>query len=928
MIDAINGKNYNSYTFLNESLQNVATNEVNESKEAIGKTQFDIQEILNQINEYTYSQQDKEAVSEDLVKDLKEQYNLKEEDVYELYKRGVDLEQLSIQDIAYRSRKQENEEETKAKEDNESLEEKIEVIKKQSDSMYLHALNSNGPITINSLYENSFKGELKKGISQYTKEDVDNVLSMNGLKANEGNEWAANLLMMYDMGVSPTSISRLQGIQSAVSAIDTNYSGDDELVKDGQVQYQPEYVDRITDDLGMVTDEHIEKLIEEGKEININELRDSIHKHASEALDEHQTGSSNQNSNQEQGEGKKGEMLQRVDEVKRQILQITTKLTVEAAQKISETMPLESSSLQAVADALTKMEQEMAISALEQVNLPATEENISTITNTMDVVDKISENFMPTVQIEIETGENTTLNEINAAISEALNAYRENETPVETRFGESIKTVENQIAHLLETQGIEATTTNIEAAKALITNGIEVSAEQIQNIQDIVLKLNTFLEEMTPIQVASMLKEGFNPYHASVNEILAWMSDSKVEGLKTSVAEAIVSLEASGQINDEQKEGMIGLYRIMQAVTKQKEQVMGYLYRNELPMTVENLQIASKYVRSKNRVQATIDDNFGEVESRTEAQNTASKMLEHSKQASEKTLETIKMLEEMELPITEENVDKVSKMSALLYPYIKEQFKKNVGKFDGMNTLPDSFLEKIQVAQNTNTQVIESMLEQDIPLTLSNIYWMEKMSSEPEIYGELLNDKGLLKEGLPKDLEELEDLLEEIATKAKEQKEEATLTGQWNDYRNYKQLEEVVQFQRQRIENEGLYQIPFMIDGERKLVNLYVQEDSSKSGSIDDGSHLKAMISYETKAMGTVKAFIEMNGENLGYRVEAENAQDSETLKAHAETLLAGLKSIGYNVNYSAYEQEESANVQADSVTIHKHEDSSFEQII
>ena len=202
------------------------------------------------------------------------------------------------------------------------------------------------------------------------------------------------------------------------------------------------------------------------------------------------------------------------------------------------------------------------------------------------------------------------------------------------------------------------------------------------------------------------------------------------------------------------------------------------------------------------------------------------------------------------------------------------------------------------------------------------------MSSEPEIYGELLNDKGLLKEGLPKDLEELEDLLEEIATKVKEQKEEATLTGQWNDYRNYKQLEEVVQFQRQRIENEGIYQIPFMIDGECKLVNLYVQEDSSKSGSIDDGSHLKAMISYETKTMGTVKAFIEMNGESLGYRVEAENAEDSEALKAHAETLLAGLKSIGYSVNYSAYEQEESADVQEDSVTIHKHEDSSFEQII
>ena len=920
MIKGINGNNYNAYTIIDEQVQNRQVEETQKTK-----VNFNIQEILNQINEYTYTQQDREAVDGELVESLTKKFDLKEEEIYELYKRGVDLDELNMQEISYRRNVKSSEAEDKKaqQQEDKTLEEKIETIKKQDDQMYLNALSHEGSITINSLYENNFKGDFKKGISQYTKQDVENVLSMNGLEANKENTWAANLLMMYDMGVSPTSIQRLQGIQSAVATLDSTsgLSGDDELIKNGQVQYQPEYVDRITDDLGMVTDEHIEKLIEEKQDITIESLRESIHKNASEALESNHSGNSNQGAEENFDEGKS--TSQSVDTVKKQILQITTKLTVEAAQKISTKMPLESSSLQAVAEALTQMEQEMAVSALEQVNLPATTENIEAITNTMNVVDQMSGKFIPTVHIEVETGETAPLSEISAALA----SYRENETPVETRFGESIKTVEIQIQALLESQGIETTTTNIEAAKALITNNIEVTPEEIQKIQDIVMKLNTFLEDMTPIQVATMIKEGFNPYHASVNEILSWMTDRKVQGLKTSVAEAIVALEESGQINEEQKTGMIGLYRILQSVEKQKEQVMGYLYRNELPMTVENLQIAAKYVKGKNRIEKVVDDHFGELESAISEKETASQMLEKSTTESSKTLEIIRTLENMELPITEENVDKVSKMSALLYPYIKEQFKKTLGKFDGMKTLPESFLEKLETVQNTSSEVVESMIEQDIPLTLSNIYWMNKMSSNPEIYGALLNDKGLLKEGLPQDLEEIEEELKQIEEQAKEQKEEATLNGDIREYRSYKQLEEVVQFQRQRIENEGLYQIPFIIDGERKLVNLYVHEDE-KGNNISDGSHLKAMISYKTKTMGTVKAYIEMNGENLGYRVEAEKVESNEMLKAHAEKLARGLKAIGYNVSYSEFTNEALRGEETSKNTTFKHDDSSFEEII
>lgn len=933
MIDAINGSKYNPCTVLNGKV-----NTQNNEKEVKQSTSFDIQSILSQIDQYTYTKEDTEKVDNQLVQSLKDKFNIKEEDVYELYKRGVDLDNLNVQEVSYKNQTKdhtlEKEEAEKKKAQEESLDKKIEAIKQGGDSMYLSAMMGNGPISINSLYENTFKGTFKKGISQFTDSDVNNVLKMNGLEKTPGNKWAANMLMMYDMGVSAQNITKLQGIQSAVASLNLqetgSMSGNEELIKNGQVQYKPEYVDRITDDLGMVTTEHIEKLIEEGKDINIDELRESIHKNANEALSEdatvQQSGQAENQPDGSFGQGSKGQsnpqMQQAVDEVKRQILQITTKLTVEAAQKISAQMPLESSSLVEVANALGKMEQEMAVSALEQVQLPVTEENVTAVTDVMNVVNDMASQFMPTVQIEAATGENATLGEIQTA----LTAYSENETPVETRFGESIKTVEGQIEHLLENQGIQVTKANVEAAKALITNQMEVNAENIQNIQDIVMKLNTFLEEMTPIQAASMIKEGMNPYHASVNQILSWMSTRKVEGLKTSVAEAIVELESSGKINEEQKEGMIGLYRILQAVSSQKEEVMGYLFRNELPMTVENLQIAAKYVKGKNRIEATIDDDFGELESYVNEKETSKQLLEKSQTEAKKANDVIKILEEMELPITEENVQKISKIGAMLYPYIKEQFKKELGKFDGMSTLPESFLEKMQAVQNANPEVVQSMIKQNIPLTLSNIYWMDKMTSNPEVYGELLNDKGMLKEGLPKDLDEIEETLRKLEESAKTQKEEATISGDISQYKNYKQLEEAVRFQRQRIENEGLYQIPFLIDGEQRMVNLYVQQDSDKSHSVD-GSHLKAVISYNTKNMGTVKAYLEMKGENLGYRVEAENGQYHEALKTHAQKLIEGLKAIGYHVQYNEVVGEEAASEQTTGQKV-KYNDSQYEEII
>ena len=937
MIQGIKELGYSTYTPI--GMQGVVENNEKSSE----PKRFNLQEVIEQIKSYTYTEEDTKQVDNELLSQLKNQFDLREEDIYELHKRGFNLESLLIDDSkAYRGlenshmSKEESEDTKKQESESKKVSDKISVIQQANDSMYLNTLISKEPITINNLYTNNFKGNLKKVSTNFSKSDIASVLQMNGLPNNEGNTWAAKALMSCGMDVSKQDVLKLQNMKAAVAALEpqAEASGDRELLQDNAVQYEPYQIDRITDDLGMVTDEHIEKLIEEGKDVNITNLRESIYKNTEAILKEQQAArpsavevqnvkSAEADSVLSDGTMQNQEVInmdQAVNEIKDQINQIRAKLTLEAAQKISEKLPLESAELNVVAKELQQLQEQKVIAALNQVGLEVNEANITATTEVLDTVIDMKRYPMETIHIELNSQETAVLAEVKSA----LNAYSENETPVEKRFGETIKKVEGQIESLLEGQNIEVTAETIQAAKALITNGMEVSSENITSVLSIVTKLTTFLEDMTPIQAAAFIKEGMNPYYASVDTLLTWMSKEKLEGLKVSTAETIVALQEQKQINSEQKEAMIGLYRILQGVTKHKEEVIGYLFKNDLPLTIEKLQEATRYIQDKNHIEVNIDDDFGELENLQYNKQSAKNLINEQSEQTSKAAQLIKQLEEMELPVSESNINKLSKMSALLYPYIKEQFKKEVGSFEGLSTLPKSFLDKLEAVQNVEPEVIEKMIEQKVPLTLSNIYWMDKITHEPTVYGDLLNEAGMLKDELPEHLDEIEDELLKLEETAKKEQEVATLSGDLLKYKQYKQLEEASHLQRQLIDKEGLYQIPFVINGERRLVNLYVHKDAHHS--VESGQHTKAIISYQTKNLGMVKAYIEIKDDHLGYKVEGETESVTNKLEAHGETLMNLLTQIGYNVEYTAYATE----VEPDKMSAIplKRGDSNFEEMI
>jgi hypothetical protein len=825
---------------------------------------------------------------EDLVQNL---YS-KEEYFYELLLEGYDITQLTSEEITtYSHEKKNNEEEDNSKE---KTKEKIDRILEKTDSMYYYAMTSGQPITIANLYKGSYAGGEKKNGTSCTPTQISSLLARNGLQESESNQWAVSKLMDLGIEITSSDVVKLQNLDAVVQKLaDYAYGEEDSmdedtaLMEEEKILYIEKDIQDIVDELTEVDDKIIEQVISEGKEVTIRNLREAMLKGTQKVLDAQHTSRSNLGEN---------ETAFSKETIKEQIREIRAKLNVETAIRLSEKMPLESTQLAKVAEALTQIQEEVAIEALNKTEVPVTQENVSAVTDMMQIVEAMKRQPQKVVNVQVESNEQATIQTIHQAVI----AYEENETVAEDRFGENLKKIENQVKDLLQKLEISATHENQVATKALIASQMEVTPNRIEEVSTIVNKVETFLSDMTPTVVAKLVKEGFSLYQLNINEVVSWLGEEKVPQLKENIAEMIVSLSDKKQVTEEQKQSLLGLYQILDKVEKNKEEVIGYLYKNQLPLTVEKLQEATKYSGQTTHLEKTIDDKFGELEELNTYSETAREKILLSEQEVKKLVDVAKMLENMTITPTREHEQKITQMLSTLYPMIKSEVKKELGHFEGIETLPDSFLEKLETIKNLSEQTIALLSESDIPITVSNVYWMEKMVQDPKLYGIMLQENNLLEEGFPESFEEFEEKLARLNQTVTSEKESSLSTGRYDRYKDFKQISEMLGFQKTQANLEGYYQIPFLLDGEMKLVNLYI-EDDKQTHTAQEKSTLKATIRYETAHLGQVEAILNLDKEQIEYQITVEHSEYLGQLAAQQKQLDKFLEQLGYSIAGAKY---------------------------
>lgn len=844
----------------------------------------DDQGCLECTHEYTYKNQKRDSKGV-VIPEIKVEEIL-EEEAASLYGEGIDIGRIGIQEM---TKSNTLVKETIDSKDNIPLRDKIALIKEEKDGMYLNSLLTTKSLSINELYANVYKGNLKRKAIAYTPQEVSSVLKLNGIREDTTSIWAANMLMMYDIGVNPENVLKLQNMQSAIGALDKQYTGsltgETVLIGTSGINYTEQDVEQMTEDLENVTEQDIKQIVQEGKPINIKVLRQSIHKRAKQVL----KGKHKRILEEQQGDLATQEHLQ-VKEIKQQLEMITKRLTVESARKISERMPLESSLLIDIVSQIRNIAVEEAKDIMIESGVVTSDSNIKIMMATMAAKEKIENHFIETIGIQVATEENSNLSEIQAALIK----YTENETKPKQQFGEDIKKVINQIEQLLKNQGIIPSEINKEAAKALIKGGLDVSQEHLGAIQSIVVKLNTFLQEMTPRVAATIIKEGMNPYKLTIDQMIRFIEQRKISGLENNIAETLVTMEENQEITRIQREALVGLYRIVQGVSQEKEAVMGYLFKNKLPMTLENLEKATKTIKKRKGLHLLVDDSLGEREEIKYKHRTAKQLLERGEDASKEVLENIKHIEQRVLREVREEQ---------LYPYIKEQFKKILGESNRMHILPKSFLEKIEKIKQVDKEVMHSLVAHKIPVTLNNIYWMSQLRQHPDMYEKLMNESGLIKEEWPEDLKEVEQQIEEMVEQSSHLKEEALVEGEINQYKKYKALEELMSLQKHRMKEEGMYQIPFVVEGSKKWVNLYIhKEERSKQYH---KKHVKVTITYPTEHAGMIKAYIDIKDKEIKFNIKTNQQESHKKIQDQQEKLVKKLIELGYSIEDKMNESEE-----------------------
>ncbi|OON94173.1 MAG: hypothetical protein ATN32_08380 [Candidatus Epulonipiscium fishelsonii] len=593
-----------------------------------------------------------------------------------------------------------------------------------------------------------------------------------------------------------------------------------------------------------------------------------------------------------------------MQEVKDYINIIRAKLNVEAARNISSKMPLESTELSKVAQELISMEDEVITDSLKMANIPVSEENKQILEKVIETTNKMKLYPTQSVELQLETSEDVTLEKFNVALTK----YDENALEPEKRFGEGLRSVKGQIEQFLQKNNFEVNNINKQAAEALILNNQELTPENMEQAKIIAEKLNTFLIELTPQVASTMIKEGINPYYSTIDNTLAFIEKENMPQLKTSVAEAIVALEEKGQISKSQKDELIGLYQILDRVVKNKEQVIGYIQQNDFELNLENLQEAVKYAGKNTNIETVVDDNFGELQGFKQPLETAKVKIEQANLETEKLVNLSKTLENTQL-----NLKPDDKISSMIYPFIKSHVKKELGEFEGLDTLPKSVVEKIDTAKKVSPEIVSTMKDKEIPLTLNNIYWIQKMVDEPNLYGEMLRDYNENNKDNQKDnqkeqlcFKEVREMLDEIKETASLEKEIAVMEGDINQYKQHKQMEEMVTVQKELQKQDEVYQVPFMINGEQKLVHLYMNKKNKQS--VEQDNDLKAVISYDTKSMGTVVAHLNISDEAISYEVRGETPEITKRLQTKGSNLDTMLKNIGYSVKQGIYQDSEIYN--------------------
>lgn len=264
------------------------------------------------------------------------------------------------------------------------------------------------------------------------------------------------------------------------------------------------------------------------------------------------------------------------------------------------------------------------------------EADVALFRNVMDTSEALK--AMPAYALGIHPVDETTLQSLyedGAALKDTFEKagerYETMMTAPRQDMGDSISKAFRNVDDILNDLGVEATEENRRAVRILGYNGIEITEDSIIQMKAADEEVQRMFKNMTPAVVTQLIKQGINPLEMKISDLNRVAEQVKTEVGKDDnqkFSEYLYKLEKNNQITEEERSSYIGIYRLIHQVEQTDGAAIGALVNQGAEMTMKNLLTAVRSSHKTNRMDISVDNDYGESKEQTVSTNSITDQIE------------------------------------------------------------------------------------------------------------------------------------------------------------------------------------------------------------------------------------------------------------------------------------------------------------
>lgn len=660
---------------------------------------------------------------------------------------------------------------------------------------------------------------------------------------------------------------------------------------------------RYVEETGLITEDDLRGVVNTGEELNLRNLY--ARRGKTEATSSLETWNPS--------------LQEKYVTASRQLAEIQLSMTVDANVRLLKSgYAIDTAPLAELVEALKKQEEELAAQFFGNEDAGSVSEKTGLYELTRNTLQEIP--FLPAAVIgRIARAGEVSLSGIHAEgvalrfqYEAADKSYEALMTAPRSDMGDSIRKAFRNVDDILEDMNIERTDDNKKAVRILGYNSMEITKENIFDVKEKYLQVESVIRSMTPKKTLGMIREGINPLTMDLDELENYLNgmDSDPEEEMAGYSRFLYELEKNGQITDAERESYIGVYRLFHQIEKNDAAVIGSLAAQGADLTLGNLLTA---VRSRKKMDYKVDDSFGTIKETNEKGKSISDQIESGIKAAQKQIHSV--LQDMNAGI----LPKTAIQDGMTPEQVKDAMHMSEEEILSEENAKDQILryrEDQNSAAQVNKEIPDIMQQQRIPVTVENVLAMDVLLTQK---GRTIRDVRKLAEDLTEDRQtELSDREREIIERFDDHDSAQSAFERWEScmqeiikdsvytasdseavrrmQMNYRQT--VVMGGMRRNES---YEVPLEINGEMTSVNLTLVHDSKEKGSVS--------ITMETDYLGKAGAKFHLDGNRIESYFIADSEMGKDRLQTIGARVLSSFEKMGMEtgdtryVNAHAYSQ-------------------------